>query len=99
MSSQLTRADVERIAELAHLELSEEEQETFARQLAEILAYAEAVQAVDTTDVPPTTHLLSSHDALRADEVRDSLSRDDALANAPDAAADEGFFKVPKVIG
>ena len=99
MASALTKADVERIAELARLELSEAEKVTFTQQLAEILAYAEQVQALDTAGVPPTAHVLTSHPALRADEVRPSVPRADALANAPDPAADAGFFKVPKVIG
>ena len=98
MSSRQTKSDVERIASLAHLELSEVEKETFARQLADILTYAETVQAIDTTDAPPTTHVLSRHEAFRTDEVQESLSRDEALANAPDGTPDEGFFKVPKVI-
>jgi len=98
MSSRLTKSDVERIASLAHLELSEAEKETFARQLADILTYAETVQAIDTTDAPPTTHVLSRHEAFRTDEVQESLSRDEAFANAPDGTPDEGFFKVPKVI-
>lgn len=80
------------------MELSEVEKETFARQLADILTYAETVQAIDTTDAPPTTHVLSRHEAFRTDEVQESLSRDEALANAPDGTPDEGFFKVPKVI-
>lgn len=99
MASALTKADVERIAELARLELSDAEKETFTRQLAEILAYAEQVQALDTAGVPPTTHVLTSHPAFRDDEVRPSLPRADALANAPDPAPAAGFFKVPKVIG
>ena len=99
MSSSLTKTDVERIAKLAHLDLSVAEKDTFARQLADILTYAKAVQAIDTTNAPPTTHPLSQHEALRADEIRESLPRADALANAPDGTPDEGFFKVPKVIG
>ena len=98
MSSRLTKSDVERIASLAHLELSEAEKETFARQLADILTYAETLQAIDTTNASPTTHVLSRHEAFRTDEVQESLSQDEALANAPDGTSDEGFFKVPKVI-
>ena len=99
MPSVLSRADVERIAELAHLELTDAEKDMFTRQLAEILAYADVIQEIDTTGIPATTHVLTSHPALRTDEVRPSLTLADAVANAPDAAADTGFFKVPKVIG
>ncbi len=98
MTTPLTKADVERIAELAHLELSDAETEAFTQQLAEILAMAMRLEEVDTTGVPPTTHVLSRHEALRPDEVRASLTRADALANAPDGTPEEGFFKVPKVL-
>ena len=65
-----TREQVSAIAALAHLELDASEIELFARQLADILAYAEQVQQVDTTGVPPTAHVLARHAAERADEVR-----------------------------
>jgi aspartyl/glutamyl-tRNA(Asn/Gln) amidotransferase C subunit len=57
------------------------------------------VQKVDTTGVPATASVLPRHAADREDEVRPPLDRDEALANAPDAALDAGFFKVPRVIG
>ena len=98
MTTPLTRAEVERIAELARLQLSEAEIEAFTRQLAQILDMAQQLRDVDTTDVPPTTHVMSRHEALRPDQVRASLTRAEALANAPDGESDEGFFKVPKVI-
>ena len=71
----------------------------FARQLGDILAYADEVQQIDTTGVPPTASVVARHAADRPDEVRPSLDRDEALANAPDAALDAGFFRVPRVIG
>jgi aspartyl-tRNA(Asn)/glutamyl-tRNA(Gln) amidotransferase subunit C len=94
----LTIADVERIAALAHLELSADEKALFTRQLADILAYAEQVQAVDTSGVPATAHVLAER-IERGDEPRDSLPRDEALANAPDADREAGLFRVPRVIG
>jgi aspartyl-tRNA(Asn)/glutamyl-tRNA(Gln) amidotransferase subunit C len=94
-----TPADVAAIAALANLELGEAEQELYARQLREILAYAEEIQQVDTTGVPPTAHVVTGHAADRPDEVRPSLDRRTALANAPDAAMEAGLFKVPRVIG
>ena len=94
----LTVADVERIAALAQLELTAEEKELFARQLADILAYAEQVQAVDTSGVPATAHVLAER-TERGDDPHASLPRDEALANAPDAAPRAGLFRVPRVIG
>jgi aspartyl-tRNA(Asn)/glutamyl-tRNA(Gln) amidotransferase subunit C len=99
MSSGFTRAQVEAIAALAHLELDEAEIDLFARQLGDILAAADEVQGVDTTGVPPTASVVTRHAADRADEVRPCLDRDEALANAPDPAHDAGLFKVPRVIG
>jgi aspartyl-tRNA(Asn)/glutamyl-tRNA(Gln) amidotransferase subunit C len=93
-----TRADVEKIAALANLELDADELELFARQLADILEYAVQVQQVDTAGVPPTASVVTRHEADRADQVRPSLDRDEALANAPDANRDAGLFKVPRVM-
>lgn len=94
----LSTADVERIAALAQLELTAEEKELFTRQLADILAYAEQVQAVDTSGVPATAHVLAER-IERDDTPRAALPRDEALANAPDGAPEAGLFRVPRVIG
>jgi aspartyl-tRNA(Asn)/glutamyl-tRNA(Gln) amidotransferase subunit C len=94
----LTVADVERIAALAQLELTEDEKQLFTKQLADILAYAEQVQAVDTSGVAATAHVLAER-IEREDEPRPSLPVGDALANAPDADLDAGLFRVPRVIG
>ncbi|MGH9254382.1 MAG: Asp-tRNA(Asn)/Glu-tRNA(Gln) amidotransferase subunit GatC [Vicinamibacterales bacterium] len=99
MSSVLTVADVERIAALAYLELTAEEKELFTRQLADILAYARQVQAIDTSGVPATAYVHLDEGTERADERRPSLPLEDALANAPDAAPEAGLFRVPRVIG
>ena len=93
----LSLADVERIAALAHLELTDEEKALFTRQLADILAYAEQVQGVDTSGVPATAHVLAER-IERDDEPRASLPRDEALAVAPGAAREAGLFRVPRVI-
>jgi aspartyl-tRNA(Asn)/glutamyl-tRNA(Gln) amidotransferase subunit C len=95
----LTIADVERIAALAQLELTDEEKHLFTRQLADILHYAEQVQAVDTSGVPATAHVNSTQQTERDDEPRPSLPTEDAMANAPDAAPGAGLFRVPRVIG
>ena len=94
----LTAEDVERIAALAHLELTDDEKQLFTRQLADILAYAEQLQALDTTGVPATAHV-SAAGVERDDVLCPSLSTPDALANAPDGAPDAGLFRVPRVIG
>ena len=98
MSTRLTRADVEGIAALAHLDLTADETALFAKQLAQILEYAERLREVDTTRVSATWHPSAAAAALRDDVRRPSLAREDALAGAPDAAPD-GLFRVPKVIG
>jgi aspartyl-tRNA(Asn)/glutamyl-tRNA(Gln) amidotransferase subunit C len=99
MSTPLSLADVERIASLAHLELTEDEKHLFTRQLADILAYAEQVQAIDTSGVPATAHVLARPRAEREDTQRPSLAVTDALANAPEPEVEAGLFKVPRVIG
>jgi aspartyl-tRNA(Asn)/glutamyl-tRNA(Gln) amidotransferase subunit C len=98
MPAGFSREQIAAIAALAHLELDAAEVDLFARQLGEILAYAEVVQQIDTTGVPPTASVVVRHAADRSDEVTPSLDRDEALAAAPDAALDAGFFRVPRVI-
>ena len=99
MPSGFTRDEVAAIAALAHLELDASEIDLFARQLGEVLAYAAEVQQIDTTGVAPTASVVTRHAADRADAVRPSLDRAEALANAPDAAVEAGLFKVPRVMG
>jgi aspartyl-tRNA(Asn)/glutamyl-tRNA(Gln) amidotransferase subunit C len=98
MPPALTRDEVARIAALANLELDAAEIDLFAHQLGDILAYADQVQQIDTTGVPPTASIVTRHAADRPDEIRPSLDRDAALAAAPDPALDAGLFKVPRVI-
>ena len=99
MPAGFTRDEIAAIAALANLELDASELDLFTRQLGEILAYAEVVQQIDTTGVPPTASVVARHAADRADEMTPCLDRDEALAAAPDAALDAGFFRVPRVIG
>jgi aspartyl-tRNA(Asn)/glutamyl-tRNA(Gln) amidotransferase subunit C len=99
MPAGFTRDQVAAIAALANLELDPVELDLFARQLGDILAYADQVLQIDTTGVPPTSSVMTRHGADRPDEVRPSLDREDALANAPDAADEAGLFRVPRVIG
>ena len=99
MPERLTRADVERIATLARLELDDEEKERFVHQLSHVLEYAEQIHRIDTTDVVPTAQVLSGAAVDRPDEPRPGLTNDEARANAPDPARRAGLFRVPRVIG
>jgi len=99
MPATFSRSQIEAIASLAHLRLDEEEIELYARQLGDILEYANQVQNIDTTGVPPTASVVARHEADRPDTVLASLDRSEALANAPDASLESGLFKVPRVIG
>lgn len=99
MPAVFSRADIERIAALAHLELRDDEVELFAAQLGAILEYANQLQQLDTTGVPPTSTVLVEDEGERADEVAPCLDRETALANAPDPALEVGLFRVPRVIG
>jgi aspartyl-tRNA(Asn)/glutamyl-tRNA(Gln) amidotransferase subunit C len=102
MPAEFTRAQVEAIAALAHLELDSSEVEMFTRQLGDILAYVDQLQQVDTSGVPPTAYGVGPLSVDRPDRVMPSLPIADVLANAPDcdkSPAGGGFFKVPRVIG
>ena len=96
--STLSKQEVQRIAELARLELSADELELFTRQLGDILTYVEQIRALDTTGVAPTSQVLN-RPAERDDTPQPTLSRAELLGNAPDAALESGLFKVPRVIG
>jgi aspartyl-tRNA(Asn)/glutamyl-tRNA(Gln) amidotransferase subunit C len=96
---QFTREQVNAVAALAQLDLTDAEADLFARQLGEILAYADEVQQVDTAGVPPTANVVARYPTERSDEVRPSLTPEEALANAPDAAPAAGLFRVPRIIG
>jgi aspartyl-tRNA(Asn)/glutamyl-tRNA(Gln) amidotransferase subunit C len=99
MSAEFSRDQVAAVAALAHLELDPSELDLFAKQLSEILAYAEEVQRVDTAGVPPTASVVARLSVERADQIQPSLDPETALANAPDPAPGPGLFKVPRVIG
>jgi aspartyl-tRNA(Asn)/glutamyl-tRNA(Gln) amidotransferase subunit C len=99
MPAGITREDVIAIAALAELDLEPEEVDRLGRELGEILAYAEQVQRVDTTGVPPTAGATAGLTGERADRLAPSLDPSAALANAPEPFLDGGLFKVPRVIG
>ena len=98
MAASLSREEVLRIAALARLELTEDEIELFAQQLAGILGYVAQIRQLDTTGVEPTSHVLNQP-IDRADEPWTTLTLEEALANAPEAATQAGLFKVPRVFG
>jgi aspartyl-tRNA(Asn)/glutamyl-tRNA(Gln) amidotransferase subunit C len=94
--ARVTVETVEHIAKLGSLSLSGEEKEKFARQLDQILTYAESIQSLDTTNVEPMSHARTS-EIFRKDEPHQSLPREKALSGAPDPS--DGLYRVPRVIG
>lgn len=92
----IDRAAVDHVARLARLDLSEDERERMCAELSDILEHAQKIQALDLDGVEPTSHAIPIRNVMRPDEVRPSLSKGDALANAPEAA--EGRFKVPRIL-
>jgi aspartyl-tRNA(Asn)/glutamyl-tRNA(Gln) amidotransferase subunit C len=92
----ISRADVERVALLARLDLDDAQLEALTPQLAGIVAYVDSLAAIDTTGVEPMAHAVELHNVVRADEVRPGLSHEAALANAP--RKDAVGFKVPAVL-
>lgn len=92
----VTREEVKRIAKLAKLSLTEEEEISLQKELSSILDYMDKLNEIDTSGVEPLSHPIPVENVFREDKVEKSISREDALKNAPDAT--EEFFKVPKVI-
>lgn len=92
----ISKKDVEHVALLARLELSEAEVSLYTEQLNSILEHAEVVKKIDTSKVVPTAHAVELSNVLREDEVRDSISQEKALENAPESS--DGFFRVPRIV-
>jgi aspartyl-tRNA(Asn)/glutamyl-tRNA(Gln) amidotransferase subunit C len=96
----ISQADIEKVAQLAHLELGEEELKTLGSQIAEIVNYVEQLNELDTSNVEPATGGLTPEGertaSSRDDEIAGSLGQQTALAEAPDPAS--GHFRVPKVL-
>lgn len=88
--------DIDYVAQLARLALSEEEKATFARQLGDILGYVAQLQEVNVDGIEPTAHAMTLENVWTEDEPAPPLAREDALRNAP--AARDGMFVVPKVV-
>lgn len=93
----VTKKDVEKIAELARLKFSEQELESFTHQMNEILSYMDKLNELDTENVKTLSHPVEQTNVFREDELKSSITTEEALKNAP--AKDEHHFKVPKVIG
>lgn len=92
----ITVKDVQHVARLARLHLSPEEEAMFTEQMNAILQYAEKLSGLDTEGVEPTTHVLHVSNVMREDVVKESLSIEDVLLNAPEE--EDGQFKVPAVL-
>jgi aspartyl-tRNA(Asn)/glutamyl-tRNA(Gln) amidotransferase subunit C len=92
----MSRAEVEHVARLARLHLTDDELERMRTQLDAILAYIDKLAALDVEGVEPTSHAVPLVNVMRDDEARPGLAQSDALANAPDRAGE--FFRVPRII-
>jgi aspartyl-tRNA(Asn)/glutamyl-tRNA(Gln) amidotransferase subunit C len=92
----ITMRDVEHVARLSRLALTDQEKERMRRELDGILSYIDNLRALDTAGVPPTSHAVPMTNVMREDEPRPSLPQDEMLANAPERSGE--FFRVPKII-
>ncbi|MED2974663.1 Asp-tRNA(Asn)/Glu-tRNA(Gln) amidotransferase subunit GatC [Fictibacillus sp. B-59209] len=92
--SRISKDQVKHVAHLARLSVSEEEVDMFTEQLDAIISFAEELNELDTENIEPTTHVLELKNVLREDTVKESVTREEALKNAPDQR--DGQFKVPK---
>ncbi|WP_079478671.1 Asp-tRNA(Asn)/Glu-tRNA(Gln) amidotransferase subunit GatC [Halobacillus salinus] len=94
--SRISKEEVKHVANLARLAVTEEEADTFTKQLDDIITYAEQLNELDTTGVEPTTHVLDLKNVMRKDEPKKWIEKEDAMKNAPDHQ--DGQFKVPSVL-
>ena len=93
---QISKKEVEHVATLARLEVTEAEKEAFSRQLSDILTYIDKLKTLDTEGVEPTATVIEQTNVFREDKARPSLPVETALANAPERA--EGFLCVPRIL-
>lgn len=91
----ISKDDVRYVAKLAELEFSDKDIEKFTSQLSRILDHIANISSADTEGVPPTSHVLDIKNVFREDVVKESISQESALENAPDRKSDG--FKVPKI--
>jgi len=92
----ISKKEVEHIALLARLHLSEEEKKIFSVQLSQIIEHADQIEKIDTSNIEPTSHAIKQSNVWREDEIKSCLPKDEALVNAPEKEA--GAFKVPKIV-
>ena len=92
----ISEQDIKTVASLSRLKIRDEETDEVTAQLDKFLTYVENLQAIDTTNIEPTTYALPMQNVFRTDEVKPSLPRELALSNAP--LKDDGYFKVPRVL-
>ena len=94
--AKLTIKEVEHVAKLARLDFNEEDKKKLSEHLGEILDYIDQLNELDTENVKPTSHVIPVKNVVRPDEVKPSLTRDEALANAPSNV--DNLFEVPKIV-
>ncbi len=92
----ITRDDVAYISKLSRLNINDSELDNYVQHLQQILKYVEKMDEIDTSNVEPTAHVMPMQNVTREDEIKKSVSNDDALKSAPDV--ENGFFHVPTVI-
>jgi len=92
----ISKEEVERVAKVARLEITEAEKEVFGTHLSSILTYMDKLKTLNTDGVEPTATVLEQTNVLREDKVCPSLPAEKALANAPEC--ENGFFRVPKIL-
>jgi len=92
----LSREEVRRVAELARLEFSDEEEARMADEMSRILDYVDKLEELDTSGVPPMSHVLDVTNVYRTDEVERRIDQEQALEPAPES--ENGYFVVPKVV-
>ena len=97
MAARITREEVQHVARLARLDLSDAEVDGLTHDLGAILDHAAQVSALDIDDVPPTSHPLPLVNVLRPDVPRPGVDREEVLSQAP--AAEDGRFRVPRILG
>jgi aspartyl-tRNA(Asn)/glutamyl-tRNA(Gln) amidotransferase subunit C len=93
---EITTQEVEKVAKLARLALTDSEKAAFAKQLSQILTHVATLKKYDTAGVAPTATVPGQANVFRPDDIRPSLSVESAVSNAPESA--DGFFVVPKII-
>lgn len=93
----ISRDEVQHVAQLARLDFTEEEEEQMAEELSQMLDYVDKLDELDTSGVPPMSHVLDVTNVFREDEIESRIDQEQALAPAPETEG--GYFQVPKVVG